>query len=110
MLSEAKHLGSEILRFAQNDSVEKSSRGLVLLLANQRKLFAFYHRAIDRYFGDIFAARHVIHDVEHDAFEHRTQRTRAGAFGDSLRGEGAQRIFGQRSDGLLPSRRASCTA
>jgi len=34
MLSEAKHLGSEILRFAQNDSFEKSSRRLVLFLAN----------------------------------------------------------------------------
>jgi hypothetical protein len=70
MLSEAKHLGSEILRFAQNDSFEKSSCRLVLLLANQGKFFAFYHRAIDRYFGDIFAARHIVHDVEHNAFEH----------------------------------------
>ncbi len=70
MLSEAKHLGLEILRFAQNDSFEKSSCRFVLLLANQGKLFAFYHRAIDRDFGDIFAARHVVHDVEHNAFEH----------------------------------------
>jgi hypothetical protein len=70
MFSEGKHLGSEILRFAQNDSFEKLSCRLVLLLANQGKFFAFYHRAIDRYFGDIFAARHVVHDVEHDAFEH----------------------------------------
>src|SRR6476661_247843 len=67
---------------------EKSSCRLVLFLANQGKFFAFYHRAIDRYFGDIFAARHVVHDVEHNAFEHRTQRTRACSFGDSLRGEG----------------------
>ena len=49
---------------------EKSSCSLVLFLANQGKFFAFYHRAIDRYFGDIFAARHVVHDVEHNAFEH----------------------------------------
>ena len=35
----------------------------------------------------------VVHDVKHNAFEHRTQRTRAGAFRDSLRGERAQRIF-----------------
>jgi hypothetical protein len=48
---------------------EKSSCRLVLLLANQGKFFAFYHRAIDRYLGDIFAARHVVHDVEHNAFE-----------------------------------------
>jgi hypothetical protein len=56
--------------FARNDSSEKSGRCLVLLLANQGKFFSFYHRAIDRYFGDIFAARHVVHDVEHNAFEH----------------------------------------
>ena len=68
-LSEAKYPGSEILRFAQNESAGKSSRGLVLFLANQGKLFAFHHRAIDRYFGDIFAAWHVVHDVQHNTLE-----------------------------------------
>src|SRR6266496_1604303 len=101
MLSEAKHLGSEILRFAQNDSFEKSSRALVLFLANQGKLFAFYHRAIDRYFCNIFAARDVVHDVEHNSFEHRTQSARASAFGDSLRSQGPQRVFGQRQTDSL---------
>src|SRR6266436_2827611 len=46
----------------------------VLLLANQREFFAFDHGAIDRDFGYIFPARHVVHDVEHDSLEHRTQR------------------------------------
>src|SRR4029077_20235130 len=82
--SETSRISDSSLRM---NSVEKSRRGLVLFLANQGKLFAFYHRAIDRYFVDIFAACHVVHDVKHNAFEQRTQRTRAGAFGDSLRGE-----------------------
>ena len=101
VMSEAKHLGPEILRFAQNDSLEKSSRSLVLFLANQGKFFALYHRAIDGDFGDIFAARHIVHDVEHDSFEHRTQRTRACAFSDGLRGERAQRIFRHRQTDSL---------
>src|ERR1700745_1969965 len=41
-----------------------NSRGsLVLFLANQGKFFAFYYRSIDGDFGDIFAARHVVHDI-----------------------------------------------
>src|SRR5206468_9708540 len=69
MLSEAKHLGSEILRFAQNDSFEcrgersafsaKSGRRFVLLFTNQWKFFALHHRPIDGDFGDIFAAGHI---------------------------------------------------
>ena len=47
-----------------------SSGVFILLLANERELFPFDHRAIDRDFSDVFAARHVIHDIEHDALEH----------------------------------------
>src|SRR4051812_34030934 len=46
-------------------------RVFVLLLANQRELFALDHRAIDRHLRDVFAARNVIHDIEHDPLEHR---------------------------------------
>ena len=56
-----------------NDSTSTegcSGRGLVLLLTNERKLFAFDDGAIDRYLGDIFPARHIVHDVEHNPLEH----------------------------------------
>jgi hypothetical protein len=55
-------------------SVPRKLRGLgrvfVLLLANEWKPSAFDHCAIDRHLGNIFAARHVVHDVEHDSLEH----------------------------------------
>src|SRR5205814_8374699 len=89
MLSKAKHLGSEILRFAQNDSLNakrsssaflrKSGRGLILFLTNQRQLFALDDCAVDRHFGNVFATWHIVHDVEHDALQQRTQRARACA-------------------------------
>src|SRR5713101_1796955 len=60
---------------------------------NLVKLFAFHYCAIDRDFGDIFAARHLVHDVEHDPFEHRPQRARAGSLRDRLRRQGAQGVF-----------------
>src|SRR5262249_55144117 len=50
---------------------------LILFLSNKRELFPFDHRATDRDFSDVFAARHIVHDVEHDALEHRSQRTRS---------------------------------
>src|SRR5712691_1892928 len=68
-------------------------RVFVLLLTNERKLFAFHYCAIDRDFGDIFAARHLVHDVEHDPFEHRPQRARPGSLRDRLRRQGAQGVF-----------------
>jgi len=46
------------------------SSGLVLFLANQGELSAFDDGAIDRHFGDVFAARDLVHDVQHDSFEH----------------------------------------
>src|SRR5260370_5363701 len=52
----------------------KSGGGFLLLLANQREFFAFDHRAIDRHFRNIFAARHIVHDVEHDPLEPRANR------------------------------------
>src|ERR1043166_1272266 len=90
-----------LLTFQPARTLSDLRRALILFLTNQRKFFAFYYRAIDRDFGNIFAARHVIHDVEHDAFEHGTQRTRACAFGNSLRGESAQSIFGHRQTDSL---------
>ena len=45
---------------------ETSGRALVLLLANKRQLFAFYHRAIDRDFGDIFAGNPHLHGADFD--------------------------------------------
>ena len=38
-------------------------RGLVLFFANQWQLSAFDDGTIDRHFGDVFAARDVVHDV-----------------------------------------------
>ncbi len=73
---------------------ELKRRVLVLLLPNQRKLFAFHHRATDRDLRNILAARHVVHDVEHDSLEHRPQSARARAFGDGLGRQGAEGILG----------------
>src|SRR5260370_30476268 len=67
--------------------------GLVLFLANEGKLSAFDDGAIDRHFGDVFAARDVVHDIEHDPLEHRAQRARAGSFCDRLRCESTERVF-----------------
>src|SRR5205823_13797754 len=63
-------------------------RVFVLLLTNERELFAFHDCAIDRDFGNIFAARHLVHDVEHDPFEQRSQRARPGSLRDRLRRQG----------------------
>src|SRR5204862_7214206 len=89
--------------FAQNNSLNakrsssaflrKSGRGLILFFTNQRQLFALYHCAVDRDFGNVFATWHIVHDVEHDALQQRTQRARACAFCDRLSSESAQRIF-----------------
>src|SRR5437588_9989919 len=68
----------------------------VLLLANQRQLFAFDHSTINRDFSDIFPTRHVIHDVEHDPLQHRAKRASTGTLRDRLRGQSAQRVFGHR--------------
>jgi len=38
-------------------------RRLVLFLANQGQLSALDDGTIDRHFGDVFAARDVVHDV-----------------------------------------------
>src|SRR5262249_1895800 len=69
-------------------------RGLILFLANERKFFAFHYRAIDRDFGDIFPARHIVHDVQHDPLKHGTQRARARSLGDRLGRQCAQCILG----------------
>ena len=47
--------------------------------ADERGLLAFDDGAIERDVGDVFAARDVVHDVEHDPLEHRAQGARAGA-------------------------------
>jgi hypothetical protein len=62
------------------------SRVLVLFSPNQRSTFAFDDRSIDDNVGYIFAARDVVHHVEHDFFKHRSQRTRSGSLADCLMG------------------------
>jgi hypothetical protein len=76
---------SDLTLQRSNNAPQARLRGiLVLLLANKRQLFSFDYRAIDRDFSDVFAARHVIHDIKHDALEHRAQRTCPCAFGHGL--------------------------
>ena len=48
----------------------KSSRVFVLLLTDKRELSALDDGTINRDLGDVFPARNVVHDVEHDALEH----------------------------------------
>src|SRR5260370_10479617 len=67
--------------------------GLVLFLANEGKLSAFDDGAIDRHFGDVFAARDVVHDIEHDPLEHLAQHARAASVCHSLLCESAHLGF-----------------
>ena len=62
-----------------NSGRKPSGRRLILFLANERELFAFHYRPIDGDLGDIFATRHLVHDIEHDPLEHGTQRAGARA-------------------------------
>src|SRR4029453_7691238 len=62
--STAQSFCTEELKFAAKRPT--SSGVFILLLANERELFPFDHRAIDRDFSDVFAARHVINDVENN--------------------------------------------
>src|SRR5258708_6648144 len=71
-----------------------SGRVLVLLLADDRGLFALDDRAVHRDVRDVFAARDFIHDVEHDLLEHGAQGAGAGALFHGLAGEGAQGVPG----------------
>src|SRR5260370_16919967 len=76
--------------------------GLVLFLANEGKLSAFDDGAIKRDFGDVFAARDVVHDIEHDPLEHRAQRARASSFCDPFRCDTTDRLFFSRKPYTFP--------
>src|SRR5476649_2830320 len=67
-----------------------SRRFLLLLQTNNRRFLPFNHRAIDRHLGDVFATWNVVHDFEHDPFEHGTEGARASPFCHSLSRERLQ--------------------
>src|SRR5271166_4884319 len=82
-------------RQAKAGAFAHSSRSvLVLLPSDQWSAFAFDNSAVNDYVGNVFPARHLIHDVEHDLFKHRTQGARPGTFRNSLLRQGSQRIAG----------------
>src|SRR5437870_8916879 len=75
-----------------NRGGKKLSCGAALFTADE-----WFHDAVDNLFGDgdvqdVFAARHVIHDVEHETLEEASQGASAGAFLHGLRGQFAQSI------------------
>jgi len=61
-------------RFAVNPTDARATLGsvLVLLPSDERCAFAFDDSAVDHHVGNIFAAGHFIHDVEHDLLKHGT--------------------------------------
>ena len=80
----------EVKRSSGQRLYRKTSRSVfVLLPSDQGRAFAFHDSPINHDVSDIFPARHFIHDVEHDLFEHRTQSARSGSFGDRLMSQGA---------------------
>ncbi len=91
---------SQSSRIAARESWRATSlRGvLVLLPSDQGRSLAFHDCTIDHDVGYIFPARDLIHDVEHDLFEHRTQSARTSAFRNRLVRQERAKHHGSRRD------------
>src|ERR1700741_4659035 len=85
---------ANVERWTSSATALSSRSVFVLLLAKQRGFFPFNDRAVDGDFGDIFAAWDVVHDLEHDPLEHRTQGSGTSPFGHRLSGQSLQCILG----------------